>query len=348
MATAPLPTIDLLLPGLVPSQRMDPTAAPLARLPALELLLARGDRSKVEDVTALRWLTHRFGLDAASELPAGALSLLGDGGQPSDACWLRADPVHLRLNRDQLILCGAGVFGISHSEAEAFAAALNRHFANDGMVFFPLRPERWYLRAPATPAIVTTPLAEAIGRHVDPLLPRGPDALAWHRFGNEIQMLLHDLPVNAERESRGALAVNSVWLWGAGSLPARIECPYALVVAHDPLARGLALAGDCDARLPEPDLRRLLAGAPPGDVLWYDASLDLARVYGDDAGRAAVLAELERTVFAPLLEQLKRGTVERIRIVTVAASGGVCFEATRASLWRFWRSTMALSGYARA
>lgn len=346
MATALLPTIDLLLPGLVPSQRMHPATAPAPRLPALELLLARGNRSRADETPAERWLVGRFGIDATGELPAGALSLLGDGGQPGTACWLRADPVHLRLNRDQLILGGASVFGISQGEAEVFAAALNRHFADDGMVFYPLRPERWYLRTPTAPAIATTPLAAAIGRHVDPLLPRGPEALAWHRFGNEIQMLLHDVPVNAARESRGALAVNSVWFWGAGSLPARIERPYALVVAHDPLARGLALAAACEARPPEPDLRRLLADAAPGDVLWYDASLDLARAYGDDARLAAALAELEQTVFAPLLEQLKRGAVERIRIVTFADSGGLCFEVTRASLWRFWRSAMALSHYA--
>ena len=346
MAIAPLPTFDLLLPGLIPTQRLDAAVAPLPRLPALELLLARGDRSTLDETAADRWLMRRFGVNTSGELPAGALSLLGDDGQPGDACWLRADPVHLRVNGDQLILGGPGVFAISQGDAETFTDALNRHFAEDGFVFYPLRPERWYLRAPAPPAILTTPLGEAVGRHIDPLLPRGPDALAWHRLGNEIQMLLHGVPLNAERESGGVLAVNSVWLWGAGPLPAVPEHPYALVIANDPVACGLARAAACAAKAPDRDIRSLLSDRAPGDVLWYDPSLDLARAYGHDVGLAAALERLEQTVFAPLLEDLKGGKIERIRIVTFSDTGGVCFETTRASLWRFWRSAVALSQFA--
>jgi hypothetical protein len=320
--------------------------APLPRLPALELLLARSDRSTLEETAAPRWLMRQFGVSTEDELPAGALSLLGDGGQPGEACWLRADPVHLRVHRDQLILADHRVFDISQREAEAFTDALNRHFATDGFVFYALRPERWYLRMPASPAIVTTPLAEAVGRAIDPLLPCGADALAWHRLGNEIQMLLHDVPQNADRESRGMLAVNSVWLWGAGTLPATPHRAYALVVSNDPVAWGLARAAATEVKAPEHDTRTLLDGTS-GDVLWYDSGLDLMRAYGDDGGLAAALERLEDSVFAPLLEALKGGRLERVRIVTFAHTAGVCYEATRRSLWRFWRGAMALSSYAR-
>jgi hypothetical protein len=347
MATASLPTVDLLLPGLFPPHRSGTSMMPLPRLPALELFLARGDRSTLRQTTAHRWLGHRFGI-GASELPAGALSLLGDGGQPGNACWLRADPVHLRLHRDQLILADHRVFEISQTEAEAFTDALNRHFSADGLVFYPLRPERWYLRVPAIPEIVTTPLAEAVGRHVDPLLPRGRDALAWHRLGNEIQMLLHAVPQNADRESRGTLAINSVWLWGAGALPATLGHPYALVVAQDALACGLARAADCDVEAREHELGVPLIERLPGDVLWYHPDLDLMRAYGDDAGLSAKLETLEQTVFAPLLTALKGGRLERVRIVTFSDTEGMCFETARASLWRFWRSALALSHYAPA
>ncbi len=348
MAIAPLPTVDLLLPGLFATRREDAPAPSPPRLPALELLLARGDRSTPDETGADRWLMRRFGVDTSADLPAGALSLLGDGGEPGDACWLRADPVHLSVHRDQLILGGHRVFEISQGDAEVFTDALNRHFSSDGLVFYPLRPARWYLRVPAAPAIVTTPLAEAIGRHIDPLLPRGPDALAWHRLGNEIQMLLHDVPLNEEREARGGLAINSVWLWGAGPAPTRLEHPYAVVIADDPVACGLARAAGCAVGAPDRGIRSLLAERAHGDVLWYDASLDLARAYGDDAGLAAALAELEESVFAPLLEDLKSGKVARTRILTFAAGKGIAFDITRASLWRFWRSAPALSRYAGA
>ena len=48
-----------------------------------------------------------FGFDGR-ELPAGALTLLAHDAQPGEACWARADPVHLRLMRDRLVLVGGG------------------------------------------------------------------------------------------------------------------------------------------------------------------------------------------------------------------------------------------------
>ena len=64
-------------------------ASPAAlRLPALELLLARG-RSRGEDDKPLEaWLHEAFELEGP--LPAGALSLLGAGGEPGEGAWLRA------------------------------------------------------------------------------------------------------------------------------------------------------------------------------------------------------------------------------------------------------------------
>jgi hypothetical protein len=320
---------------------------PLPRLTALELLLARSDRTTHEFTTSAEWLMYRFGLPAGSELPGGALSLLGDGGQPGDACWLRADPVHLRVNRDQIVLADHHAFEISQGEAEALTDALNRHFDQDGLVFYPLRPERWYLRTPAAPAILTTPLGEAIGRQVDLLLPRGPEALAWHRLGNEVQMLLHGLPQNHGREAHGLPEINGVWLWGAGPLPTAVDRRYALVVADDPLTTGFGRASGCAPSTLNSDIRRLLADQLRGDVLVFEDALNLARAYGDESGLAVALERLEKTMFAPLLEDLKGGKLERLRIVTFAETGGVCFEATRASLWRFWRSPLALSDYVR-
>lgn len=346
MATALPPSIDLLLPGLFPAQPTGMTNASPSRLPALERLLARSDRSTLEDTTACRWLMRRFGVDADGEMPAGALALLGDGGSPGEACWLRADPVHLRLNRDQLVLADHHVFGITQSEAESLTDSLNRHFAADGFVFYPLRPERWYLRTATVPAILTTPLAEAVGCSIDPILPSGPDALIWHRLSNEIQMLLHGVAQNSERESQGLPAINSVWLWGAGTLPTRIDRPYALVLGNDPVARGLGRAAGCDAQAPEDELHALLTQPLAGDALCCDGSLDHLRVYGDDAAIAVSLENLEKTLFVPVLDALKRGRIDSVRIVSFTGEGGVAFKVRRSGLMRFWRSDRALSHYA--
>ena len=69
-----------------------PLAAPEAtRLPALELLLARGRTLAADTQSYAEWLAQNFGVEP---LPAGALTAGAEG------FWLRADPVHLRLMRD--------------------------------------------------------------------------------------------------------------------------------------------------------------------------------------------------------------------------------------------------------
>jgi hypothetical protein len=42
-------------------------------------------------------------------------------------------------------------------------------------------------------------------------------AKKWRRLQNELQMILHDHPVNEARLERGELSINSVWLYGCGS-----------------------------------------------------------------------------------------------------------------------------------
>src|ERR1043165_8274604 len=92
---------ELVVPGLLASR---------ARPASLELLVARGRRSKAAAQSLERWLRHAFGLDV--RLPAGALSGRGAGGAPGDAVWARADPVHMQVMRDRVVLAPATAFAI--------------------------------------------------------------------------------------------------------------------------------------------------------------------------------------------------------------------------------------------
>jgi len=99
---------ELIVPGLF-------AEASGTRAPALELLLARG-RSAVqageESLGVEAWLRAAFAVEGET-LPAGALSLAGVGGEPGGECWVRADPVHLRLLRDRLIVVPPAAFALS-------------------------------------------------------------------------------------------------------------------------------------------------------------------------------------------------------------------------------------------
>ena len=212
---------ELVVPGLF-------SAKPEIRLPALERLLARGRRHSEPPQRLEAWLHDAFELDEGP-IPAGALSLIAANGDPGNDSWLRADPVHLRLMRDHLIVVPAEALSISRAEADAFCRSLNSHFSG-AMEVHPVDPRRWCARGDKVfPSNDHSSLEEA-GREVtlgDPVL-------------NEIQMLLHAHPVNEAREARSEPPVNSLWLWGAGRAR-KASSRWHSVLANEPIAMGLAM-----------------------------------------------------------------------------------------------------------
>src|SRR6266705_1610105 len=252
---------------------------------------------------------------------------------------MRADPVHLQVGRDSLGLSDSAAFDVSRAESEALVETLNRHFGQT-MLFYPLRPARWYVRLEKAPDMQTTPAAAARGVAIDEKLPSGSDSMRFHALMNEAQMLLHEHPVNAEREVRGEPALNSIWFWGGGVLAAAKTRPFSAVIAGDPLARGLALA----------------AGIPS---LALPKNADSVLGALGDEGRALVVLEapreaqlrerrtgLERDWFAQLLAALKSGRIGMLTLHLGGAGRLLQVETVRSDLRYFWRRRKPLSAYA--
>lgn len=337
---------ELIVTGLLPPVEAAAILAGL-RLPALELLLARG-RQKTEEARTLEaWLAESFDGDPEAEVPAGALTEAALGGDPDKAQWLRADPVHVKLGRDRMALIPAAAFGVDAPQAVALTDTLNRHFAG-ALHFDPVQPERWCVRVDTLPlaGLRTRTLAEVAGRDINRSLPAGVEARRWHGVLNEIQMVLHEHPVNEAREARGEPAVNSLWLWGAGSLPGKGAAPWQSVSADDPLACGYAqLAGLRHRPLPA-DADTWLARLPEdGRQLAVLDGLRLPFALDDfDTWRVRV-AEFEERWFAPMLAALKTGRIGMATICVPDAAEQRSFESTRNDLRHFWRRPKPLSGY---
>jgi hypothetical protein len=310
-------------------------------LHALEALLARAEAERLRADSLESWLCQTFG---AADGAVAPVTLLADGERPGSAYWLRADPVHLMLRGSEIILRPAAA--LTADEAGRLCETLNRHFAGDGLNFLAPQPARWYLRMDRAPGIETFPLAQAAGRDIRSYMPHGPDALAWHRLLNEIQMLLHAHPVNDARETRGELPVNSVWLWGGGYGPGSIRPPYSIVYADSPLAAAFAgaagigehgLAGGASA-----------AVAAEGRPLIVWDGLSQAAQRGDiDAWRDS-LGALERDFVGPLLRALRSRKLERLTLDALQEGGSWRFTLTPRSAWRFWRRSRRLGQYPAA
>src|SRR5690349_11235344 len=292
--------LDVLVPHLLLSADA-PAALRALRLPGLERWLARADVATVPERTAEAWLASRFGL--AAPAPFAAIALAGDRA-PHEGAWLRADPVHFRVDRDHATLHHTAILDVGDDEADALAAALRSHFASDGIEISAVTPDRWYARVPDGELPATTPLGEALGGDVLKLLPRGGGRIKWPAAFTEAQMVLGAHAVNANREDRGAPAINSVWFWGEGRAPATVAKAYARVHGAEAFARGLAKLSGAE-----------LAATPArlADVEnTNDSTLvvldDLTRPWhrGDALAWTSAAERLERDWFGALGDALKR------------------------------------------
>jgi hypothetical protein len=320
--------VELVLPALHAGQAG-------ARAPALELLLARGRTTEGEKNTLEGWLAGAFGLDAP--LPAGALTMLAGGGDPGAATWLRADPVHLQLQRDSLALAPGDILPLSTEEAAALAARINRHFAGEFELHV-AQPRRWCLRAAGGASIVAAPPLELAGKDVNANLPTGADAARWHAILNEVQMLLHEDPLNESRE----IPVNSLWFWGAGALPGKVAARWQSATAEDPVVLGLARLSGTRHVTPPPSANEWLERMPEdGRHLILLDGLRAARALGDLQAHAARLQAIETGWCAPLLAGLRSGRVGMVSVLVPDA--GRATETTRGDLRRFWRRAKAVA-----
>jgi len=309
-------------------------------LPALEKILARAQPAPLPASSLEEWLSAAFGAENQAIAP---VTLQADGEYPGAAYWLRADPVHLILRGDQLILRPIGT--LDADEAGQLCASLNRHFAEYGLHFMAPQPQHWYLRLGSAPGITTHPLAQAAGKDIHALLPHGADALCWHKLLNEIQMLLFEHPVNQAREARGEWPINSVWPWGGGHAPDRLLRPFERVSTDSPLAAAFAkVAGIGHSALPG-DAAQCLAGGKGETLIVWDG-LRHALQLGDLGEWRDSLQRLEQTCASPLLKALRDGRIEKITLDVLQAHASQRFVLTRGMAWRFWRLSMRLEHYA--
>ena len=309
--------------------------------PALRTLLGRanGEETTCEDEDA--WLCQRFGVERQVDWPVAPIAMLGTATslQRNDF-WLRADPVHLQANRDQLILTPPEALSISETEASALIAALNSHFATDSFTFVAPERDRWYLSIPRPARIMTRSLSQVAGRDIDHLLPEGEEKLAWHRLMNEVQMVLHDDPVNERRESHGERPINSLWFSGGGILPSA-KTDVGAVIGSSALARGLSEL----AAIPFKPVAQGISGTNANHVLVELRAAETAFLRLDPAAWKHTIEVMDQRWFAPMVASLRAGQIDRLVIATVNRQREFRWSITGKQLfWRIWRSPAGLAG----
>jgi hypothetical protein len=345
--------LTLVVPGLIWPSPQPPHPAGDIPHDALARLLGRGQR-RMEPAISFDHLLARF-LGMERRLPLAALRRLGEeNGHAQDdgkTHWLCADPVNLSFMGSHVLLdeFNENEGEIDAAEATALVAALNEEFANLGH-FSATTPTRWYLRMERPAKVRFFPLDEAVCRPVQEYLPTDEEgfddtARHWRHMLNEIQVMLHNHPVNIAREAAGRRLINSVWFWGNGTQS--IEPPDSpepsgmsgfAVQAADTVARGLARAAGTEPEALNVDRALRADTLVVLDTLaFFVRHLDLMR--WQDA-----FAALEQEWFAPIAQAFDRGALRHFALHVPGERAGFSLALGSGARWCFWRKPLSLSG----
>ena len=285
-------TVVVVAPGILALPN-----ATLARSTMLARLAALADRPHVES----------GGIEAATCAAVGyrgapaPLAALGAGVDAAGGWVMHADPLHVEVGASDVVV-GGRVDDLDADEARALAADIGELIEREGLRLEVARPERWFALSSDDAPCETVPVDGIVGRGLLGEVRRDEHARPLARMRGEIEMLLHEHPVNRARSERGAASVDDLWLWGGGRLSQRAHEIPALVIdacrgrAGD-LARGLALASRGRNDAPEV----AMTVVPP---LRSDADLDA----------------LESDVLAVAIARLESHRIDEL--VLVADGGG--------------------------
>jgi hypothetical protein len=247
-------------------------------------------------------------------IPAAALTrehLLGDA---ADACWLSADPAWVQPDLSGARLLACGQMQLSMDEARSLATPLKPVFGDAGMILEISSPDRWHLRLLSQSPLPDFAAPEqALGEDLYEHLPQGSDGRRWRALFNEVQVLLHQHPINADRRARGLPPINSLWLWGGGTLPQRVTTTLSGVIGEEVLLLALARRAGISA---EPRNKATVSAAKEGWLI--------------DLQDQAVDAITE--TWWPLLEAIAKG-----KTLTFAFASGERWVHRPWHRLRFWR-----------
>lgn len=309
-------------------------ASALGRWPAAESLAGRADHGGA-DTDWREWLLEGVSSDPdlLRRFPAGPCVRAAWTGERTGGRWACAAPVHLRTALDHLRLAAPAPLPLGPGEAAVLAADINARCADRGFRLHAAGDRGWLCECPPDLECTGPDPAAVVDGNLRDLLPAGRDARRVLAWVNEVQMLLHEHPANAQRSARGLPSVNSIWPWGFGAVEAaeaaEVRPLDALLTDDDWLAGLWSLHG---ARSASPDG---LAAALQGD--WPMIRLSVAAPLA--SGPAQAVAGLESALFAVVRAALASGALHEVRFHV----GTMTWTLDRRSGRRCWRRPRPLA-----
>jgi hypothetical protein len=329
----------LVLPYGLPPAEMAPDLIRSLQAPSLASLLSRhsshanhGFDADSRVLPHEAWLARALGLagtdGAAPFAPAVMRKMKQEPAQELESGhWFLFHPVHVAVGT-HLMMPDLRGLRITEDESRALFEAARTLFDQPGRTLVYGDAHTWFLRADDWSELATASPDAATGDNLHPWMPAGAASRDFRRVLNEVQMLWHAHPVNAERK----MPVNSFWLW-AGA-PATQASP-TLSLATTGVPGWLAA-------LAAPELRETTAAAwlPHADrhPVVVAGQLVGAGIAEDWSYWLQLMMQLEEQWFTPLLEALRAGQLADVRLVLTNRHGWTDTHTTKLALNKFWRT----------
>ncbi|MFO8025628.1 MAG: hypothetical protein R6U90_10795, partial [Thiohalophilus sp.] len=161
----------------------------------------------------------------------------------------------------------------------------------------------------------------------------------WRRLMNEVQMLLHDHPVNQQRAAEGRLTVNSLWLWGGGHKPHKSAVRWQQVYTDDWLLDALARFHHVSSEDLPVSAETLLQECRGEILLDIEDCVQPLRQQDPFVWVTAV-QQFKILWLQPLLAGLQKKRFQRL---TLLPADGKRYVFTRRILRRWWRRRRSLA-----
>ena len=315
--------VEVVVPGLfnLPSDEIGVKAL-ASRCPHLSHLLRFADRVRSQQADIDTILAALLGLNEGGVPYAQAVK--PDGGNKQ----VVFRPVHLKAD-----LNSATVFPISESadNINYIISDLGEYFKVDCDIEA-ITETLWVMSLhEVTPAIGMPHYLTATGKKVSTYLQLSQQQQAWHRLYTEMQMFLHQHPLNQDRLQRGEPAINGLWCWGAESLKTdTVEMTQrpSTLVSNDHLMRALGellgLTSAPVAALTDSDTHHA------DRIIIVELALLHALKGEIDSDLLTLLHAVEKTILEPVMR------LPNAR-VSLYAGGSYDLAYRPYMRWRFWR-----------
>ena len=282
--------------------------------------LCRGDMRAFDGATErLNMTLELLALEPVEEGLA-ALRFWGQTGERSAAWMAAADPVHLEPMINDLRVSAFSTDELKASELRSLYADLQASLAGNSDVAFASIGRYGYLRGTSDFPVANVAPRCAHGESAEKHGPSSDPDGAYHRLLGEIQLALHQHPLNERREANGQRSINSLWFWGGGVAPEKEIKSIPPLFANDELFLGYWESCTAVTEHWEGDFGRCLDVAV-GDFI----------VVADEADASLVIEHLQ---------ELRRMLADRrISRLSVLFGDGLNIQLDRLSKFRFWRRT---------